>query len=62
MKHPITFTPFGMKESEDWRRPRAKYKLKKHSGKAYGTVQKYLKTNIAKMELRRREEQNAEWE
>jgi hypothetical protein len=45
-KKPYAFKAFGVNERDTWREQSKKYKLKKHSGKTYGYINKQIKKRI----------------
>ena len=59
-KKPYSFKAFGVGESEDWREQNLNYKIKKHSGRAYGSIKETVKKRILKNEYKRRKEEIGE--
>jgi hypothetical protein len=51
---PYSFKAFGVGDAEDWREQNKGYKIKKHSGRAYGSIKETVKKRIMKNELKRR--------
>jgi hypothetical protein len=55
IKNPLKFRTFGIVDSEHFRQPAVKYKIKKHSGREFGSIAEVSKQRIQKNEFRRQE-------